>query len=177
MRVRTTQRVRAWLVAAIAVVVVGIYLVAWTTYARLHLPPERYTALPPGAAASQSGVEFVLLSLQQTERLADTFGAPKAPAPGAVWVVARLEATVRTPGDAVSCTLVLVDDRRRTWDKSSAFVSRTLPGCVPDAAVVGQPYPIEAYFQVPAVETDRLVGVAVEQFSSARDPLLTPTER
>lgn len=177
MSVGAEPRRRAWLVAAMTMLLVGIYLVGWMTYARLHLPPDRYVSLPPGASATQGGVEFRLTSLRRTERFTDTFGKATAPPPDTEWVVAELEATVRNPGDKPICPLALVDDRRRTWEKTlAASVSRELKDCVPDATVAGQTYLIETYFQVPSADVDHLVGLAVDQFSTRPDPLLRPAD-
>jgi len=166
--------VRRWCNLAIAASLVGLYLVWWITYARLHLPPERFDQLPPGATATSRGAEFILLSLTQTTSLADRYDDPKPAPADAVWVVARMEVTQRTAGERVNCAVVLVAEERR-WEPISDFsVSRPTSSCVPADAVLGQTYPIEVVFTVPVSDVDHIVGVGVSQFDSGRDPLLTP---
>ena len=54
---------------------------------------SRYTPQPPGAAAEVLGTSVRLLSLTQTDQLTEVDAdQPEVPDPGAVWIVAELEA-------------------------------------------------------------------------------------
>lgn len=168
------DRVRRWLYLAIVVSLVGLYVVWWMTYAGLHLPPERFEQQPPGAVVMSQGAEFTLISLTQTTDLLDRQGELNPAPADAVWVVARLDVTPRIKNDLLSCTVVLVAEGQRSWERNGDYVSRPIDRCVPDDAVIGQTYPIEADFTVPITDVDRIVGVGVSQFNGSRDPLLTP---
>jgi hypothetical protein len=170
-----SERTRRWYQAAIAALLVGIYLACWLTYVRLHLPPLRYEQLPPGAVATKLGGDFTLVSLTWSNELVDTDGERHSPPADAVWVVARLDVTRHTVDQYWNCVVTLVGDNGRSWEKPFGLgYSRPFDSCVPDDAALGQTYPIEIDFQVPASDVDRLLGVAVPQNNSSRDPLLTP---
>jgi hypothetical protein len=169
------DRVRRWLQAALAALLVGLYLVWWMTYARLHLAPEHYDQRPPGAMATKLGAEFTLTSLTQTTQLPDTFGESHSPSADAVWLVAQLRVTQRSVEPNFNCGLVLAAADGRSWQRDSGLgISRPTDSCLPDDAVVGRSYPIEVDFQVPVSDVGKVVGVAIPQFNAGRDPLLTP---
>lgn len=164
---------RRWLAAVAAGLLVVLYLVSWTVYARLHLPPQRYDQLPPGAVASKLGAEFSLVELSQSLVLTGLYDRSVAAPPGAVWVVARLDVTRRAEVQNFNCQLVLVAADGRTWEPaSSTTVSREVEACAREAPL-GQTTPIETIFQVPESDANRLVGVAVPQNTAGRDPVLT----
>ncbi|MBB3329027.1 hypothetical protein [Microlunatus antarcticus] len=170
-------RVRAWLVAAIAALLVLIYLSVELTYSSTHLDPPRYTPVEPGEVGHGKSADFRLLSLRQTERWGQQSGGePGAPDPGSVWVVAELEVTPRQREDYLLCSLHLVSTDGRSWD--SAFGAPTHEGesCAPDPENVelGTTYPFVLGFQVPATEADHLAGLAVDMFSWRSYPLLRP---
>lgn len=169
------DRPRRWYQAALAALLVGIYLAWWLTYAQVHLPPIRYDQLPPGAVASKLGADFTLRSLTQSEELVATYGEPRPAPAGAVWVIASLDVTQHSVQPNFNCALMLVADDGRSWETPSGlFLSRPTERCLPPDAVLGLTYPIEAIFQVPVSDVDRIAGVGVPQYNAGRDPLLTP---
>jgi hypothetical protein len=165
---------RRWLAATAAVLVVALYLLVWTTYGRLHLPPDRYVQLAPGAAASKLGADFRLVSLQQTDRLVGEYGGTTPADPGAVWVLARLEVTPHALDKNFSCGVVLVARDRTTWSSGLNGVSRKTPSCTPDNPTPGRAYPVEVIFSVPAGRTADLVGVGLQRIGAGPDVLLVP---
>ncbi len=169
------DRARRWYQVAMTVLLVGIYLAWWLTYAHVHLPPLRYDQRPPGAVLTTRGADFTLVSLTQSTELAETNGERRPAPAGAVWVVARLEVTQRSLQPNFGCVVVLVGNDRRNWEMPTGLLlQRSTERCLPDAAVLGQTSPIEAVFQVPVTDVDRLTGVGVPQYNAGRDPLLTP---
>ena len=171
-----SRPVRRWLAVAVAALAVAVYLLAWTTYVRLHMSPDRYVQLLPGASASSLGADFRLVSLQRTERLMGKYGGPNAADPGALWVLARLEVTPHALEENFSCSLLLVARDRTTWSTGITGVTRETPSCTPDNPTPGRAYPVELTFQVPANRADDLVGVALQRFRPGPDPLLVPAD-
>lgn len=168
------QRRRRWLTAALAGLLVVLYLVAWVTYTRLHLAPQQYEPLPPGAVASKLGADFALVGLTQTTVLAGKYDNTATASAGAVWIVARLDVTRRAPAENFNCQLILVGSDGRSWEPATLLsVSRDLERCPPDDAPFGQTTRVETFFEVPVVDADRIVGVAVPQNDSSRNPVLT----
>lgn len=165
---------RRWLAAVAAVLAVALYLLVWTTYGRLHLPPDRYVQLAPGAAADKLGADFRLVSLQQTERLVGRYGGSTPADPGAVWVLARLEVTPHVLDKNFNCGVVLVARDRTTWSTGLNGVSRETPSCTPDHPTPGRAYPVEVSFSVPAARAGDLVGVGLQRFGAGPDVLLVP---
>lgn len=166
---------RRWWQAAIATLLVGIYLVSWLTYTRLHLPPERYEQLQPGAVVTKLGADFTLISLTQTTALLDKYDGPQSPSADAVWVVAEMSVTRHTLEQYFNCKVFLVAADHRAWEPASLLsVSREADNCPGDEIPLGQAHPIEVLFQVPVDEATQLAGVAVPQGNTGRDPLLTP---
>jgi hypothetical protein len=167
--------VRAWLAGAATLLLAVLFLVAWSTWTQLHLPPRRYAQLAPGATAIQTGVQFRLLALRSTTSLADQYDGPTSAPPGSVWVVADLEA-VRQTTQKPLCTLMLVDDQRRSWEQPSGSSRpfREKEDCVPDDAALGRPYPIERVYLVPDDAVGHLVGLAVDRFEVGALAVLTP---
>ena len=65
---------------------------------RRHSLHPRYTIRPPGASGELQGITVRALSLTRSDQLADAEGGdPGVPDPGAVWVVAELEAVRHDP--------------------------------------------------------------------------------
>jgi hypothetical protein len=94
MRLLPLRRI-LFVVAAFAVVL--IYLIWWVSYAGIHYT-ARYTIRSPGASGEVQGTTVRVLSLTRSDQLADAEeGEPDLPYPGAVWVVAELEALWHDP--------------------------------------------------------------------------------
>ena len=170
-------RLRAWLAAAVAALLVLVYLVVELTYSSAHLDPPRWAPVLPGAVGHGKDADFRLVSLRQTERWGqEVLGEPGAPEPGAVWVVAELEVTPRKRTDYLLCTLTLVSTDGRSWD--SAFGAPTHEGesCAPDPENVqlGTTYPFVLGYEIPAAEADHVVGLAIQTYSWRAYPLLRP---
>jgi hypothetical protein len=170
-------RVRAWLVALVAALLVLVYLVVELTYSSSHLDPPRYAPVAPGAVAHGKSADFRLLSLRRTERWGHEIGGDAgSPEPGAVWVVAQLEVTPRSHEDYLLCTLRLVSTDGRSWE--SAFGAPTHDGdsCAPDPedAQLGTTYPFVLGFEVPVNEADHLAGLGLDLYSWHAEPLLRP---
>ena len=165
------------LFAVAAFPAVLIYLIWWATYAGIHFN-ERYTIRPPGAAAEVQGASMRLLSLVRAGELGDAKGgSPALPEPGAVWVVAELETVRQDPGKEFYCELVLLGPQERKWTEAVDPVTRSAPHCETDNPV-GQPVRFESVFMVPARYTDQLIGIALNDASSAaRTPVVTPPQQ
>lgn len=168
-------RLRAWLAAAVTVLLAVLFLVAWSTWTQAHLTPRRYVQLPSGATAVQHGVQFRLLALRSTTSVRDRYEGPRSAPPGSVWVVADLEATPTT-SDQPLCDLLLIDDQRRSWEEpfGTQLPSREQEDCVPDDATTGTPYRIERIYVVPEDAVGHLVGLAVDRFEVGPLSVLTP---
>lgn len=150
-----------------------LYLLWWTTYAQVHFEP-RYAPRPPGAAGEVAGTSIRVLSMVAAPRLADQRygGEPDSAVPGAVWVVAELEA-VHAPGVAGLCTLELLGPGGRRWTPQTT-TSRTLPSCS-SAALSARPSSFETVFLVPERFADRLVGIVLlDPSDPGRAPVVTP---
>ena len=172
-----SARVRAWLTAAIAALLVLVYLVGELTYSSSHLPPSRYAPVAPGALAHGKSADFRLLSLRQTGRWGQEIGGEAgSPAPGAVWVVAQLEVTPREHEDYLLCPLDLVATDGRSWDTASGAPTHEGESCAPDPEDVqlGTTYPFVLGYEVPADEADHLAGLALDLYSWHASPLLRP---
>lgn len=170
-------RVRAWLVAAIAALLVLLYLSTELTYSSAHLDPPTYALVDPGAVGHGKTADFRLLSLRQTEAWGTEYGGePGSPDPGAVWVVAQLEVTPRVHEDYLLCTLHLVSTSGRSWDAEGIGPTHDGESCAPDPENVqlGTTYPFVLGFQVPATEANQLAGLAVDMYSWRAYPLLRP---
>jgi hypothetical protein len=170
---------RRILLAVAAFAAVLIYLIWWVTYAGIHFSP-RYRLLPPGVSGEVQGTSVRLLSLTRSDQLANAGpGQPGLPDPGAVWVVAQLEALRHDPGKEFFCETELIGPEWRHWSTASLFtasagVQRETPACSLDLAV-GQPMRFESIFTVPARYADQLSGIALEDDSTAaRTPVITP---
>jgi hypothetical protein len=162
---------RRLVVLVIVAALVLIYLIWWVSYAQIH-QNSRYRDLRPGAAASTKALTVRLERLVIADQLADKNGEPPAlPAPGASWVVARLQATARDPAGAC-CEFPLVAANGATWKSTYPPVTREL-GALYSAERA--PYEFELVYKVPAGVTQQLVGIAVEDgTSAARTPVLRP---
>jgi len=175
---RDPARVRAWLVAAVAALLVLLYLSCELTYSSSHLDPPRYRPLAAGEVAHGRSADFRLLSLRSTERWGRGFdGSPGAAEPGAVWVVAQLEVTPRRHEESLLCTLTLVGTDGRSWPAEGFGPAHEGERCAPDPenVVIGTTYPFVLGFQVPAQEADHLAGLALDLYSWRTRPLLRPT--
>lgn len=169
------DRRRGWWRAAIVVLLVAVYLAWWVTYAQLHLPPRRYEQRPPGAVVSQDGADFTLVSLARSPALKNTGGEEQPAPPGAVWVVATMEITQRRVDPDLICSVVLVGSNGRSWSPPGLLgLARPTEDCLPDDAVLGRPYPMEVDFRIPATDANQIMGVAIPQAGTGRDPLLVP---
>jgi len=170
-------RVLAWLMAAIATLLVLVYLVVELTYSSTHLDPPRYAPVEPGGTAHGRSADFRLLSLRQTEAWGREIGGePGAPEPGAVWVVARLEVTPREHEDYLLCTMSLVATDGRSWEPEGVGPTHEGESCAPDpkAVELGTTYPFVLGYQVPVEEADDLAGLAVNLYGWRSYPLLRP---
>jgi hypothetical protein len=153
---------------------VAIYVIWWVTYAGIHYEP-RYSIRPPGAAAEVRGTSIRLMSLVRSDQLADANGGPpELPYPGAVWVVAEFESLRHNPVEKLSCSsTTLLGPQGRLWDPEMFRVER-LKECQTDNPV-GQVVRYESIYMVPARYAEQLIGIAVEDHSSAaRTPVLRP---
>jgi hypothetical protein len=171
MRVLPVRRI-LFAVAAFAAVL--IYLIWWVTYAGIHYIP-RYSLRPPGASGEVQGTSVRLLSLIRSDQLAAVEGGkPGIPEPGAVWIVAELEAVRHDPAKEFLCGTELIGPERRLWSTASVRVKRSMPSCPLDLSV-GPPVRFESIFIVPTRYADQLSGIALRDDSSAaRTPVLRP---
>lgn len=170
-------RVRAWLAALGAFLLVLLFVVVELTYSSTHLPPPRYRPVDAGAVAEGPYADFRLLGLSRTERWGtEVRGDAGSPEPGAVWVVARLEVTPRRQQDYLLCTMTLVSTNGRAWEPASPAPTHEGESCAPDpeAVELGTTYPFVLGFEVPVDEADHLAGLAVETYSWRPSPLLRP---
>jgi hypothetical protein len=162
-----------FVVAALAAAL--IYLTWWVTYAGIHYTP-RYALRPPGASGEVQGTTVRVLSLVRSDQLADAGGGePALPDPGAVWVVAELEAVRHDPAKKFNCGPRLLGPEQRLWSTAaSGGAKRAMESCPLDLAV-GQPVRFESIFMVPARYADQLVGIALIDYSTAaRTPVIRP---
>jgi hypothetical protein len=172
---RLLQR-RRMLFPIAAFAAVGIYLIWWVTYAGIHFAP-RFSMRPPGASGELAGASIRLLSLTRADRLADVKGGrPELPEPGAVWIVAELEAVQHDSTKDFLCDTRLLGPEQRLWPKASLLrVSRALPYCDSDLTVGEHTSRFESIFMVPARYADQLSGIALMDTSSAaRTPVIRP---
>lgn len=170
-------RIRAWLVAAIASLLVLLYLSLELIYASSHLPPPRFRPVAPGAVAHGTYADFRLLSVRQTEKWGtDIDGEPQSPDPDAVWIVAQLEVTPRRHEDYLLCTFTLVSTDGRTWASDDLGPVHEGESCAPDPEHVelGATYPFVVGFQVPVTEAGHLAGLGLDLNSWKPYPLLRP---
>lgn len=165
---------RTALVAAGVGALVLLYLLWWTTYARIHFE-QRYAPEPRGAAGEVAGTSIRVLSLTAAPQLADQRygGEPESAEPGTVWVVAELEA-VQAPGATkFFCTLELLGPDGRRWPPQTK-TSRTLPSCSADA-LSARPLRFETIFLVPERFRGELVGIVLlDPSGPERAPVVTP---
>jgi hypothetical protein len=160
---------RRLVVLVIVAALVLIYQIWWVSYAQIH-QYSRFRQLPPGAAASTKGFTVRLEQLVIADQLADKNGEPPAlPAPGASWVVARLQVTTRdqAPG---CCDFPLVATNGATWKTTYPSVTREVGTFYGSERA---PYEFELIYEVPAGATQQLVGIGVDDLTStARIPVL-----
>jgi hypothetical protein len=171
----TALPIRRMLFAIAAFAAVGIYLIWWVTYAGIHFIP-RFSLQPAGASGELAGTSIRLLTLTRADQLADAKGGqPGLPDPGAVWMVAELEAVRHDPTKDFFCTMRLLGPEQRLWPTASPpRLSRAMPSCSSDLPV-GQPTRFESIFMVPARYADQLSGIAlIDSSSAARTPVIRP---
>ncbi|GAA2093969.1 hypothetical protein GCM10009841_04080 [Microlunatus panaciterrae] len=168
------ERARAWLLAACAAMLVGIYLTVWTTYAAMHTE-SRYQQLAPGQTATTQGVSYRVLSLAQTRTLASSDGED-VPAPAnTVFVVARVQVVVDDIKSDWFCKTDLVGPEGRTWENYDDYVQRTLPGYCDSAQMQSaSPYVYEQIYQVPESFAGSLYGLGVEPYTGAPLMVISP---
>jgi hypothetical protein len=164
-----------FLVAALAAV--AIYVIWWVTYAGIHYN-TRYSIQPPRAAADVQGTSVRLVSLIRSDQLADASGGPpEVPDPGAAWVVAVFESVQHGPAEKLSCSSTrLLGPQGRLWDPELFRVQRAMEDCKPNHPV-GQAVRYESIFMVPARYADQLIGIALEDRSTAaRTQVIRPLD-
>ena len=167
--------VRTGLFVTMAFSLVLLYLIWWTAYTNVHYE-SRYMPQPPGAAAEVHGTSVRLLSLTQCEQLTEVGPEqpPKVPDPGAVWIVAELEAVRHGEASEFLCQTEVVGPQG-ALGTGSAYVDRSVPSCDSTALGVEQPYRFEALYMVPRRYVDQLAGIALPDRSTAdRTPVLLP---
>jgi len=166
---------RPILFALAAFAAVLIYLIWWVSYAGIHYIP-RYSLRPPGASGEVQGTSVRLLSMIRSDQLAPVEGGqPGIPEPGAVWIVAELEAVRHDPTKEFLCGTELIGPEQRLWSTASGRVTRSTPSCPLDLSV-GQPVRFESIFMVPARYVDQLSGIALRDDSTAaRTPVIRPS--
>jgi hypothetical protein len=166
---------RTILATTIVGCLVLLYLLWWTTYAGTRLE-QRFTVTAPGEPGRSEGTSVRLESLTAAPLLADQeYGGEPDPAPpGAVWVVAVLEA-VADPGSRFSCRLELIGADGQRWEATTK-ATRTLPYCSPDEIAVGRPVRFEMVFLLPERLVGQVAGVAVLDPSGGggRDEVIRP---
>ncbi len=168
--------VRTGLFVTMAFSLVLLYLIWWTAYTNVHYE-SRYTPQPPGAAAEVHGTSVRLLSLTQSDQLTEVGPdqPPKVPDPGAVWIVAELEAVRHGEASEFLCQTEVVGPQGVRWEPASVYVDRSVPSCDSTALGVGQPYRFEALYMVPRRYADQLAGIALPDRSTAdRTAVLRP---
>ncbi|GAA3622180.1 hypothetical protein [Microlunatus ginsengisoli] len=160
-----SERARAWLVALVVLALAATYVVVWGTYAYVHMSSSvRYRVLGPGQPATIASGTVRLIDLSLARTLSSTYESlgPSWPDPGALWAVAAVEVTLDPGRDDPLCVFELVGPDRRVWEPSFGVTGRKLPGsCSDDEVPRGRPTRIEVVFQVPEVDADGLIGVAV----------------
>jgi hypothetical protein len=171
MRIVPMRRI-LFAVAAFAAVL--IYLLWWVTYAGIHFNP-RFRQLPPGASGELAGTSVRVLSLTRADQLVDAEGGePALPEPGAVWIVAELEAVRHRQSDVSLCGAELLGPQQRLWPLGMTPPNRSLPDCYAEL-VVGRPGRVELIFMVPGRYADQLSGISLmDESSAARIPVVTP---
>jgi hypothetical protein len=115
--------------------------------------------------------------LTRSDQLANVGGGqPGLPDPGAVWIVAELEAVRHNPAKEFLCGAELIGPEWRQWPTASVQVQRAAQSCPLDLAV-GEHVRFESIFMVPARYADQLSGIALRDDSSAaRTPVIRPPE-
>ena len=173
----TAVPMRRILFAVAAFAAVLIYLTWWVTYAGIHYMP-RYRLLAPGINGETQGTTVRVLSMTQSDQLANVSGGqPAPPDPGAVWIVAELEAVRHDPAKEFLCGSELIGPEWRQWPTASVQVQRATPFCPLDLAVEA-PVRFESIFMVPTRYADQLSGIALRDDSSAaRTPVIRPPEK
>lgn len=153
--------IRTALVTVAVGCLVLLYVLWWTTYTAIHFD-QRFTARSPGEAGQVGGTTLRLLSLTSTLLLADQKygGAPEPASPGAVWVVALLEATQQPGAAEFYCTVELLGPDGRRWDLRTK-ITRTTPSCSSGEVKPGPPVRFETIFLVPERFVGQIAGVAL----------------
>jgi hypothetical protein len=120
-----------------------------------------------------------LLSLTQTDQLTEVDGdQPELPDPGAVWIVAELEAVRHDETKKFLCLTEVVGPEGLRWEPADVYIERSVPRCDSSELPVDQPHRFEALYMVPRRYADQLVGIALPDNSTAdRTPVIRPPAR
>lgn len=167
--------VRTGLFVTIAFSLVLLYLIWWSAYTHVHFE-SRYTPQPPGAAAEVLGTSVRLLSLTQTDQLTEVDAdQPEVPDPGAVWIVAELEAVRHDEANQFLCLTEVVGPGGVRWEPADVYIERSVPRCDSSELGVDRPHRFEALYMVPRRYADQLIGIALPDNSTAdRTPVIRP---
>jgi hypothetical protein len=167
-------RTTLFLTAVAAMVLV--YLLWWTTYAKIHFD-DRYTQRPAGAAGEVGGTSIRLLSVTRSPLLAGpkNGGVPDKAGPGTTWVVVNFEAVQRPGAPKLLCTFELIGPEGRAWEQQDFLFNRAMPSCAVSEFRPETPVRFEEVFLVPERFADQLVGVALVDHSvTRRTPVVVP---
>ena len=175
LRFTGSERRRAWLITALAFLLVCTYLSLWAAFSGSHTYP-RYRQLAPGAPGT-SGVEhYRVLSLTSSEIAASDGGDPEPAPAGTVWVVATLQVTIDQPEELIGCDLSLLGPGGRVWGTTLDGPSRALHGyCDSEDVRPGVPYTFEGIYEIPTGYADQVRGlVLVNHLSAAPSQVISP---
>ena len=118
-----------------------------------------------------------MLSLTRSDQLTEVDPArpPKIPDPGAVWIVAELEAVRHDEASEFLCQTEVVGPQGVRWEPADVYVERSVPRC--DSSELGwaSRYRFEALYMVPRRYADQLAGIALpDRSTAARTPVIRP---
>lgn len=156
-----------WVLALVLALGLAIgYSVVWGTYVRLHTEDIHHQQ-PSGATAEWDGVTFQVLSLEIEEIVPEAptqspDQEPGTPAPGAVWVTARVMVTGVQDTVLGGCQLELLGPDGRVWEPVSVYddIERRC-----DDETGSAPARISLTYLVPEVYADQLYGLVVPAYS------------
>jgi hypothetical protein len=167
-------RRRPWLLAAIAALLVAIYLAGWSAYSTNGLVAySRYEQQPPGAGVFFHGSDLRVLAITRTAVLAGRGpddGEGVDAAANLTWVVVDIEVTRRSVDDGFVCSFELLGPDRRRWAAATSPASgRQLSTfCDDDDMRTGRPYRFQAIYSVPTRFENDLYGVVP---TTAEEPI------
>lgn len=173
------RRTRALLVLVIVASICLSYLAGWMYWAQTHVV-TRYEQLPPGASATEEGIDYRVISLTRSYSLGTSEEGEEPPTakPNSVYVVAEIEVVITDAADPdyPVCVVQLVGPDDRTWEYDLLEApTRELPGSCSDVAR-NQPQTIEQIFVVPEKFADQLAGLAVTAYTGAPEKVIRPPE-